>query len=355
MNLLRQLGGNTSLCALLKLQDTDKLAPRDLVKFHQSTSPYEHVYDALSSRELSPFLREAVIVNGSGSPPRGMTHAPGVKPGVVPSDDQLWKAYTAGARCYRSEYLDIGRNEERLINHRLGMDWCFGAIRAHEERSGINFDVVVYVRPDLIWWRPFVSTCEYAADQMWMGCDQGGCDMFFTIPRKYAAVLSQTELHRDCAAPLCCGFSENLHTYAKQTALGGAQQLAEAQLVPHRRADPGDIPNFQVVRSEDAIKSVCDSPARAKMCMDLMLKSADWPRPVPSKLALSWKQQPSTLETERGFFANPEATVRPDHSKGPLGEMAGRGNATRVRPGKMGARITTRTRLRRPRLARSSI
>ena len=179
--------------------------------------------------------------------------------------------------------------------------------------------------------------------------------MFFTIPRKYAAVLSQTELHRDCAAPLCCGFSENLHTYAKQTALGGAQQLAEAQLVPHRRADPGDIPNFQVVRSEDAIKSVCDSPARAKMCMDLMLKSADWPRPVPSKLALSWKQQPSTLETERGFFANPEATVRPDHSKGPLGEMAGRGNATRVRPGKMGARITTRTRLRRPRLARSSI
>ena len=88
--------------------------------------------------------------------------------------------------------------------------------------------------------------------------------MFFTIPRKYAAVLSQTELHRDCAAPLCCGFSENLHTYAKQTALGGAQQLAEAQLVPHRRADPGDIPNFQVVRSEDAIKSVCDSPARYK-------------------------------------------------------------------------------------------
>ena len=169
--------------------------------------------------------------SGGGVPRR--TPAMGVpgRPTVVQS---------AGSCCRKSAYLNEGNNEERLIHQHLGLAWCAAAIvryetRRHQHvshhghsddggaatarptaagtasgsspgggghigRSNHRFEVIVFARPDLVWWQPLPAWCEWAPRTRMLSCDRPGCDMVWVAPREYLGrLMGQAAIHRDCA------------------------------------------------------------------------------------------------------------------------------------------------------------
>ena len=66
------------------------------------------------------------------------------------------------ACCRKAAYLLEGNNEERLIHQHLGLQWCHAAILRSEKRRAAAFEVIVFARPDLVWWKPLPMTCAHA-------------------------------------------------------------------------------------------------------------------------------------------------------------------------------------------------
>ena len=92
-----------------------------------------------------------------------------------------------------SEYLRAGNNQERMILHHLGPSWCASAIARYEARSGRAFDLVVYARPDLVWWQPVVPWCELRWREQIIACHEPGCDMAWIAPRRAAEHISMAD------------------------------------------------------------------------------------------------------------------------------------------------------------------
>ena len=234
----------------------------------------------------------------------GLAHS---RVGIVRADETLWRGYRAtpcprgnsssssknntagGARCCRrSGYLEQGNNEERLIHQHLGLAWCAGAIRRHEAaRSAAHprhatvgresrigavgdsssmfasslvhvaggssqsvsaplwrFDVIVFSRPDLIWWAPLPAHCDFPWRTEMLSCDKPGCDMAWVAPRAHMGrLMAQARLHRDCAdagppphgagrardvrrIASCCATSEWLLWYAQSARAAPAAHAA---------------------------------------------------------------------------------------------------------------------------------
>ena len=234
-NLYRVLGGDAEgsrFFLQLKQLDSDKLVTgvmRSSTSFrrHNETT-LAHLLAALATPWLRAATGEAVVVDGSGaSTATGRAEQP-----VAPSDDQLWRQFRAtqcnatarahGATrcCHMGEYLRAGNNQERMILHHLGPSWCASAIARYEARSGRAFDLVVYARPDLVWWQPVVPWCELRWREQIIACHEPGCDMAWIAPRRAAEVLMSTaELHRDCGVDTCCSTSERLLWLAEAKAL----------------------------------------------------------------------------------------------------------------------------------------
>ena len=105
--------------------------------------------------------------------------------------------------CRKSPYLLDGNNEERLIHQHLGLAWCSGAISRWERgfdvtgssandagrrRRRSRFEVVVFARPDLLWWQPMPPWCQMGkldVRKTMLACDKPGCDMVWAAPRRY--------------------------------------------------------------------------------------------------------------------------------------------------------------------------
>ena len=243
-NLFGALGGAPSSRVFLQLKqlDSDKLNQRSMgtISFHQHN---EITFANLNAAINTPWLRdvtgEAVIVNGSGAvDDAGNVDAP---------QSLLWRRYlptvcnetSVGRRlrgshgdkqgkqdkhagcCTLSPYLKDSNNQERMLLHHLGLSWCRGAISRYEARSGRAFDMVVYTRPDLVWWKPVLPWCKLEWQRQIVACREPGCDMAWFAPRKAGEVMMSTaEIHRDCHAAdsTCCSTSERLLWYAQEQA-----------------------------------------------------------------------------------------------------------------------------------------
>ena len=101
-----------------------------------------------------------------------------------------------GPCCKTSDYLLENNNHERLLLHHLGIAWCRASIARYESASQRVFDMVVYTRPDLVFWRPTLPWCEFAWKRQIVACHEPGCDMAWFAPRRASDLLMGTaELH----------------------------------------------------------------------------------------------------------------------------------------------------------------
>jgi hypothetical protein len=118
------------------------------------------------------------------------------------------------------------------------------------------FDLVVFARPDLVWWRPILAWCDWPWSHRMLACDRPGCDMAWVTPRRYMErLLGQAELHRDCndrrppphgasrsrnvrEIAGCCSTSEWLLWYAQSTR--AAPLLASTSRTRSPHEDPAD-------------------------------------------------------------------------------------------------------------------
>ena len=182
---------------------------------------------------LRPWLREAVVINGSGS-----TSQPGkgwaARSHAVASDEDAWRTRRAN-RCSSTHTSPHPESEQRMINDHLGKAWCLRAINRAEERRGRQYDLVIVARPDLLWLRRVTPWCGYDAAHIFFSCPTLGCDMFWAAPRSHADVLlSQADMHRDCTqscdhGSCCCSYSEALLIYAKEAAAREQYRTANYQ------------------------------------------------------------------------------------------------------------------------------
>ena len=115
----------------------------------------------------------------------------------------------------------------------LQLEWCTQAIMRAEKRRERRFDLVVHVRPDLLWLRPVEPWCRWQSRQedkrrQMFSCPGLGCDFFWAVERKYMTYLfGQARLYHECDENPgveflperhqggCCSFSESLLSYAK--------------------------------------------------------------------------------------------------------------------------------------------
>ena len=204
----------------LKVNDSDKLAIGTA-----STSFHRHRETSAANLQAAlaqPWLRaktaEAVVINGSGA---SFGEGNGMQPSrVVPSNDSMWSKFRA-TKC-KSSYLKVGNNEERLILQHLGIAWCGHAIPRYEAKVGRQFDLLVYTRPDLVWWKPIVPWCVWRWEHQMLACNAPGCDMAWVAPRaSMPRLMNQLEYHRDCFERGCCSTSEHLLWYVQSSASGG--------------------------------------------------------------------------------------------------------------------------------------
>ena len=266
------------------------------VSFGQHSSRIDPLVAALMHSWIAPLIGEAAIVNGSGAflgP--SVNRANRGRIAIVPGNDTLWHRFRAtpcrrallvdgnatiampnvssaershsspataapGARCCRfGGYLQEGNNEARLIHQHLGLYWCGAAIeryetanaaRARYPSSSWRFELIVFTRPDLVWWAPVPSWCEYPWGTSMLSCDRPGCDMAWAAPRMHLdRLLRQALLHRDCTeagppphgaarmrnvrdAASCCATSEWLLWYAQSRYAGSGSGTGE---IPVRR------------------------------------------------------------------------------------------------------------------------
>ena len=69
------------------------------------------------------------------------------------------------------------RNDvERMLMQAMGVAWCAAAAERHEARHApARFGLVVFARPDLVWWQPFKPWCSWPSHVV-LSCEAPGCD-----------------------------------------------------------------------------------------------------------------------------------------------------------------------------------
>ena len=113
------------------------------------------------------------------------------------------------------------RDEERLLLQALNVRWCAGAVERYEARQAAHFcmlkgpieptwhadprqvrllcshvltcsilacwtALVVFTRPDLVWWQPFKPWCSWPQRAV-LTCEAPGCDVAWVAPRAHLA------------------------------------------------------------------------------------------------------------------------------------------------------------------------
>lgn len=242
-NLIEALAGDTSSSRLflhLKLNDSEKLAGLAGQKFHAHR---ENSVDGLLAALKLPWIQDrigrALVVNGSGTA-YGESECSSVPSTacVVQSRSDTWKRYQTAA-CLtqspkvenksapccapRNNFVAAGNNEERLLLSHLAISWCGSAIAQYEVAHQKTFDLVVYTRPDAVWWQPVMPWCKWSWDTEMISCDGPACDMAWSVPRRLFGRFSQQHaMHRDCPSRpttrsrhQCCTTSEHLLTFAR--------------------------------------------------------------------------------------------------------------------------------------------
>jgi hypothetical protein len=127
--------------------------------------------------------------------------------------------------------------------------------------------LVVFARPDLVWWQPFKPWCSWPQSAV-LTCESPGCDVAWAAPRAHLTRLGRQHLfRRDCPnAPLtrhrnvfpsCCGAPERLLSYAVHVGREALDVLAARRLkgqallrVPEGRFVPGlESRHMNIMRS----------------------------------------------------------------------------------------------------------
>ena len=234
-NLVDAIDAKLSIFVQLKTSDSAKALGPNRMAFDVHRTSIASIRAALRQQWLASRIEESVIINGSGSYlGDGAIGLSASRPPVVMANASGWRAHRA-RHCKLSNrtYLAAGNNEERMILHHLGLQWCRGAVLRAEARRGNLFDLVGYVRPDLVWWKPIRKWCDWFApsSRTMLSCNRTGCDMAWFAPRAYMMpLLGQAELHRDCTIPSrCCSTPERLLQHAKRVALCRARAHAYAE------------------------------------------------------------------------------------------------------------------------------
>ena len=226
--------GGSRLFLLLKTLDTEKHLGSVHFDKHDDTSrtSLRALTAAIESPWIRPMIGEAVLLNGSGaylgvgwdgSSALG-SHA---LDALRQADDTLWQSYRA-SRDDTSSATNVsssaasnaasnvstnasvwgrrvrGRDEERLVLNALNVLWCAQAIERHEsaERSGRSFDLVLFARPDIVYWHPIKPWCEWNFHlrfQQAIVCEAPGRDGFWITARQHLARLAnQAHAWRTC-------------------------------------------------------------------------------------------------------------------------------------------------------------
>ena len=63
---------------------------------------------------------------------------------------QKWNFKQYPHSYLRRDFSFLTDSGFRLLNALLSVSWCAGAVRRHERRTGITFDMFAYTRPDLV-------------------------------------------------------------------------------------------------------------------------------------------------------------------------------------------------------------
>ena len=81
----------------------------------------------------------------------------------------------------------------------LGLKWCEGAILRHEARSGLKFEVVAFMRPDLLLSVPVSSWCSWRSRHRTLACEAPAADGLWIAPREQVArITSLAAQHASC-------------------------------------------------------------------------------------------------------------------------------------------------------------
>ena len=201
-NLVDALGGSDAsrLFLLLKTLDSSKLAAQGGLgavsfKQHVGEATVDGLRATLRLPWLAPRIGEAVIVNGSGSythgdPTDGDCNRPPYC--VAQASSTAWQQYRMQAcaapavqdsaaynkSCCRVSISNAQRrnDEERMLMQAMGVAWCAAAAERHEARHApARFGLVVFARPDLVWWQPFKPWCSWPSHVV-LSCEAPGCD-----------------------------------------------------------------------------------------------------------------------------------------------------------------------------------
>lgn len=210
-----QVAGH-ALFAILKTGDHDKTG--FWIRHEERTASVEALHASLTSRWLLPFLSEGVILNGSGAylgpgwqpTERERARSESVRAfrALRQSDDELWRSYHdehhQKAHCpalYRHWQSWDPILMQRVLNNLLAQKWCAHAIRRHEQRHDMRFDVVAYTRPDYLRTAPMKPWCEWQSDLALNSvvCPFWAMDGVWLTPRKHLSDFTdQPEAYSKC-------------------------------------------------------------------------------------------------------------------------------------------------------------
>jgi len=243
-NLIAAISGNeqgTRLFLHLKLNDSEKVAGMAGQRFRSHREGnLQQMIATLQLPWIQQRIGEAVVLNGSGTyEGEGCQRVSAAC--VVQPENQAWKAYrtqSCSTQAYtpgenrstpccapQNHFIATGNNEERLLLSHMGIAWCGAAISRYEQQTSPSksFGLVLYSRPDAVWWRPVPPWCTWMWNHEALSCDGPGCDMTWAVPRPHFTRLSrQHVMHRDCPARprtksrhVCCTTSEHLMTFGR--------------------------------------------------------------------------------------------------------------------------------------------
>ena len=214
---------------------------------HERVSSLPNLVAALEVSWLQPMIGEAVILNGSGAfLGTGWGGEGSAYNAIRSSEDHLWREYRSlkcshpwGAEQSASSIgasKKAANNEERLLLNTLGHAWCGAAIQRHETRARqkagkgsfpdkaahpslflkarkgslpdkaahpslfLQFDLVAFMRPDLLLARPMDPWCTSSGRRAVLACEAAGADGLWVAPRhSMGRLTSQAALHASCA------------------------------------------------------------------------------------------------------------------------------------------------------------
>ena len=75
------------------------------------------------------------------------------------------------------------------------MRWCAGAVERYEAQQATRFSLVVFTRPDLVWWQPFKPWCSWPQGAV-LTCESPGCDVAWAAPRAHLARMGRQQIDR---------------------------------------------------------------------------------------------------------------------------------------------------------------